>query len=91
MRNALKPPASITDGVVSVQPRKKPKGIAALEVETPVLAESDEHERVFHFTLGKPGQTRTVRLATDMLIDLDASNHLAGLWLLNVPPFPSQT
>jgi hypothetical protein len=91
MRNALKPPGTVTDGRVSVQSRKKQTGVTALEVETPLMAESDEHERVFHFTLGKPRQTRTVRFASDLLIDVDASNHLAGLWMLNVPPFPSQT
>jgi hypothetical protein len=30
-----------------------------------------------------------VRLARDLMLDVDASNHLAGLWLLNVPPFPA--
>ena len=90
-RNALRPPGSVTDGLLLVQPKKKAKGEQALEVETPVSAETDEREQVFHFTLGKPKQTRTVRFAENLLADLDASNNLAGLWLLNVPPFPSQT
>lgn len=90
MRNALKPPGSVVDGSVVLQSRKK-AGITAMEVETPMLAESDEAERIFHFTLGSPKKTRTVRFARDLLVDVDASNHLAGLWLLNVPPFPSQT
>jgi hypothetical protein len=88
-RNALRPPGSVTDGRVLVQSRKTGKGEQALEVEIPVSAETDEREQVFHFTLGKPKKTRTVRFAQDLLADVDASNNLAGLWLLNVPPFPS--
>lgn len=90
-RNALKPPGSITEGRILVPSRKSKGDVTSLEVETPVSAETDESERVFHFTLGRPKQTRTVRFARDLLIDLDSSNNLAGLWLLNVPPFPSQT
>lgn len=90
MRNALEPPRSVVDGSVVLQSRKK-TGVTAMEVETPMLAESDEAERIFHFTLGAPKKTRTVRFARDLLVDVDASNNLAGLWLLNVPPFPSQT
>lgn len=89
-RNALKPPASVQDARISVPARRSQTGLAAVEVETPVMAEADESERVFHFTLGKPRQTRTVRFASDLLVDVDSSNHLAGLWLLNVPPFPAR-
>jgi hypothetical protein len=60
-----------------------------LEVETPLTAEADADERVFHFTLGRPKQTRTVRCARDLLLDVDGANNLVGLWLLNVPPFPA--
>jgi hypothetical protein len=90
-RSTLQPPRGIEDGRVLVKSGKPVSGETALEVETPVLAETDESERVFHFTLGRPKRTRTVRFARDLLVDVDASNHLAGLWLLNVPPFPSQT
>lgn len=88
-RNSLKPPGTVEDAHVSVPSRRSQPGVAALEVETRLLAEADEAERVFHFTLGKPRQTRTLRFARDLLLDVDGSNHLAGLWLLNVPPFPA--
>ena len=90
-RSALKPPREVEDARVLVPSRRSQPGVAALEFETPLLAESDEAERVFHFTLCRPKQTRTVRFAKDLLIDVDSSNNLAGLWLLNVPPFPAQT
>jgi hypothetical protein len=87
-RNSLKPPAC-EDALVTVPSRRSQPNVASLEFETALLAEADESERVFHFVLGKRRQTRTVRFAKDLLLDVDGSNHLAGLWLLNVPPFPS--
>ena len=89
-RNALQPPGTVEDASITVPSRRSQPGVAALEVETPMRAETDEAERVFHFTIGRSRQTRTVRCATDLLLDVDASNNLAGVWLLNVPPFPAQ-
>jgi hypothetical protein len=62
--------------------------VAALQVETPVLAESDHAERVIHFRLGKARAARAIRVARDLLLEVDRQSRLAGLWLLNVPPFP---
>jgi hypothetical protein len=31
-----------------------------------------------------------VRLARDLLLDVDDKSHISGLWLLNVPPSPVQ-
>lgn len=87
-RHSLKPPGTIENAHVLVPSRSQPD-VASFEVETPMLAEADEAERVFHFVLGKRRQTRTVRFARDLLLDVDGSNNLAGLWLLNVPPFPA--
>jgi hypothetical protein len=89
-RSALKPPAKVEEAHVMVTSRKSQPEVASLEVETALLAETDENESVFHFTLGRPQKTRTVRLARDLLLDLDASNNLAGVWLLNVPPFQAR-
>lgn len=88
-RNSLAPPLKIEDALVTVPSRRSQPNVASLEFETALLAEADESERVFHFVLGKRRQTRTIRCARDLLLDVDGSNHLAGLWLLNVPPFPS--
>jgi len=90
-RNGLAPPGGVEDMNVRVPSRRSQPDVASLEVETALLAEADSDERVFHFTLGKKRQTRTVRFARDLLVDVDGSNNLAGLWLLNVPPFPSTT
>jgi hypothetical protein len=91
-RTTLAPPGGVEDGSIRVPARRSQPDVASLEVETPLLAEADSDERVFHFTLGKKNQkTRTVRFARDLLLDIDGSNNLAGLWLLNVPPFPSHS
>lgn len=88
-RNGLRPPGKVEDAGVVVPSRRSKPGLAAVEVETAMLAEADDAERVFHFTLGRPKQTRTVRLARDLMLDVDSANNLVGLWLLNVPPFPA--
>lgn len=87
MRGALKPPANIEEGRVLVPGRRSQSDLASLEVETALRAEADSDETVFHFTLGKTRQTRAIRLARDLLLEVDSSNNLAGLWFLNVPPF----
>ena len=88
-RSTLQPPGKVEDAQVLVPARRSKPGLAALEVETPLLAEADADERVFHFTLGKPKNTRTLRVARDLLMDVDGSNNLVGVWFLNVPPFPT--
>ena len=62
--------------------------VNAVEVDTPVAAESDHAERTIHFRLGHGREVRTVRIARDMLLDIDSRDRLAGVWLLDVPPFP---
>jgi hypothetical protein len=86
---SLSPPATIEDALVVIPSRASQPGIASLEVDTPLTAESDTHERVIHFRVGKRRDVRTVRLAKDLLLDVDPQSRIAGLWMLNVPPFPT--
>jgi hypothetical protein len=90
LRSGLTIPGTVEDGVVAVPARESEAAVASREVETAVFAESDSEERLFHFRLGKPRAMRTVRLANNLLLDIDSSNNLAGLWLLNVPPFQAR-
>jgi hypothetical protein len=53
-----------------------------------LIAEADHDQRNFHFRLGKPKSGRTVRIARDLLLDVDDKSQISGLWLLNVPPCP---
>ena len=87
-RADLIPPPAVEDAHVLVPMDATTPGAGLLEIETTLLAESDEAERVVHFRLGGARGVRTVRLGRDFLIDLDPLSRIAGLWLLNVPPFP---
>ena len=88
MRSALHPPGEVEDVRVTVPFRRSAGPIASMEVDTTVAAEADSSERTIHFRLGNGSSTRTVRIASDLLLDLDPAGRLAGLWLLNVPPLP---
>ncbi|MEK7401517.1 MAG: hypothetical protein AABZ80_04055 [Gemmatimonadota bacterium] len=87
-RSKLAPPTAIEDARVSVPPRSSKPGVAAMEVDVAVMAEADEAEQVFHFKVSGANRSRTIRLARDLLLDVDGTSHLVGLWMLNVPPFP---
>ena len=87
-RSDLKPPSGIQSARVKVGRNEVVLGLSAVEVDTPVAAESDDAERTIHFRLGPGRQVRTVRIARDMLLDIDTRDRLAGVWLLQVPPFP---
>lgn len=90
-RSSLVPPVAVEDARVSVPSDASQPDVAAIEVEVPLVAEADEAERVFHFRLSGTKRARTLRFARDLLLDVDGSNHLVGLWMLNVPPFPAQS
>lgn len=84
----LAPPNQVEDARVILPSRRSQPNIAAVEVDTPLVAEADSSERVIHFRLGKSRESRTVRVGRDLLLDVDRQSQIAGLWLLNVPPFP---
>lgn len=64
-------------------------GEDALEVDTAIQAVADEAERTIHFRIGPQRPVRVLRVAQDLLVEVDARTRLGGLWLLNVPPFPA--
>jgi hypothetical protein len=88
-RSALDVPKKVEEAAVLIPAARSSREIRSLEVATSLTAESDPSKSTFHFKLGKPSKTRAIRLAADILLDVDAQNRVAGLWLLNVPPCPS--
>jgi hypothetical protein len=86
--SALAPPTQIQDARVVVPARQSQPNIASLESSTHLIAEADSAQRNFHFRLGKPREARTIRLARDVLLDVDDKSQISGVWLLNVPPAP---
>ena len=87
---ALSPSAHIEDAHVVIPARRSQPNIASMEMATHLIAEADHAQRNFHFRLGKPKLTRTIRLARDLLLDVDDKSQISGLWLLNVPPGPAE-
>lgn len=66
-----------------------PEGSRALiEVETPISADATTNETLIRLRFG-PAAARTVRVAENVLADLDERGRLAGLWLERLPLFPS--
>ena len=87
-RPALAAPTTIEDAQVVIPSRASQPGVASLEVDTAIMAEADGDEKLIHFRVGQRRDVRTVRLGRDLLIELDMQSRIAGLWMLNVPPFP---
>lgn len=88
MRSTLTPPTTSQPGHASLPPTMVGNTISDVEVDTPLAAESDRHERTFHLRVGAPRKSRAVRVGQSILLELDDADQLAGLWLLNVPPVP---
>lgn len=74
---------------VRVPSRASQPGLAALEVDTAIRAVADAPERTIHFRIGPTRSSRAMRVARDLLLEVDAHSRIAGLWFLNVPPFPA--
>ena len=89
----LDPPPAVEDAcvVLPAQAAAAIGEVASLEMATLLTAETDQEQRNIHFRLGRPRRARTVRVARDLLLDVDEGSHLSGLWLLNVPPCPDDT
>ena len=82
-------PSRVEDGLVVVPSRTSQPNIASLEMATRVTAEADTAQRNFHFKVGSARGARTVRVGRDLLLDIDDKSQISGLWLLNVPPCPT--
>lgn len=88
---AFSAPSVVEDARVVVPSRKSQPEIASLEMNAHLVAESDADQRTIHFRLGKPRGARTIRVARDLLLDIDDKSQISGLWLLNVPPCPTES
>jgi hypothetical protein len=86
---SLEPPPSSKDGQITFPDRRSQPGVAAVEVDTPLTVDKNPTESMFHIRVGRHKPTTVVRVADHLLIELDKQSRLAGLWLLEVPPFPN--
>lgn len=74
-------------GRVSLTPPDE-DAVGLIEIEAPVEAEASESETVIHLRFGRR-TARSVAVADNLVADLDGEGRLAGLWLKNLPLFPS--
>jgi len=63
--------------------------VAAVEVDTALTMEKNDAESVLHIRVGRARPARVVRAADRLLVEVDKHSRLAGLWFLDVPPFPN--
>ena len=82
-------PEAAKDGQVTFPTRKSQPGVAAVEVDTPISVEKNETDSVFHIRVGRARAATVVRVGDHLLVEVDKQSRLAGLWLLEVPPFPN--
>jgi hypothetical protein len=82
---ALSPPEAEAGEVV--RPANHASG-GASAVDSALSAEVDDPERIFHFRFGPSAESQAIRVGSDLLVDVERSGTVAGIWLLNVPPFP---
>ena len=86
---SLAPPAASKDGQVTFPGRNSQPGVSAVEVDTALTVSKNEKESVFHIRVGRQRPATIVRIADHMLVEIDKQHRIAGLWLLEVPPFPN--
>jgi uncharacterized protein YuzE len=82
-------PSMVENARITVPARNADRGVSLVQVNTTLIADADHAERTIHFRLGASRASRTVRIASDILVDVDDKSRVLGLWLLNVPPFPA--
>lgn len=85
----LTPPATPKEGQVTFPDRRSENGVSAVEVDTALTVDKNEKESVFHIRVGRQRPATIVRVADHMLVEIDKQSRIAGLWLLEVPPFPN--
>jgi len=88
-RDDLAIPEATREGRVIFPSRESQPGVAAVEVDTALTAEKNQAESVFHIRVGRARPAAVVRVADRLLVEVDKSSRLVGLWFLDVPPFPN--
>lgn len=87
--DTLAAPGACKDARVVFPSRKSQVGVAAVELDTALTVEKNQTESVFHIRVGRFRAAAVVRIGDRLLVELDKQSRLAGLWFLDVPPFPN--
>src|SRR6266436_546598 len=86
---SLVPPEASKQGQVTFPGRRSQPDVAAVELDTALTVDKNPSESVFHIRVGRQRAATVVRVADHMLVEVDKQSRIAGLWLLDVPPFPN--
>ena len=73
---------------VVIPGRSPRRGAAAMEFDTTISMAADPGGRVYHLRVGTRRPVEPIRVADKLLVEVDAANRLAGLWLDGVPSRP---
>ncbi|HEY7686697.1 MAG TPA: hypothetical protein VH833_11375 [Gemmatimonadales bacterium] len=87
--DALVAPAAAKKARVLFPSRRSQPAVTAVEVDTALTVEKNADESVFHIRVGRARPVSVMRVADHLLVEVDKQSRLAGLWLLEVPPFPN--
>ena len=87
--NTLAPPDDPKEGAVIFPSRSSQPGVAAVEVDTALTMEKNAAESILHLKVGRSRTATPVRVGDHLLVEIDKQHRLAGVWLLDVPPFPN--
>lgn len=88
-RDDLAAPDATEEARVIFPIRRSQPGVAAVEVDTALTVEKNQSESVFHIRVGRARPVTVVRVANLLLVEVDRQTRLAGLWFIDVPPFPN--
>jgi hypothetical protein len=75
-------------GQVVIPSRSARRGASALEFDTTVSVAADPAEQIFHIRIGTRRAVEPVRVAEGFVVEVDASQRIAGFWLEGVPALP---
>jgi hypothetical protein len=87
--DSLRAPSTAQDARVLFPGRRSQAAISAVEVDTALTVEKNGAESIIHIRVGRSRPIRVIRIADHLLVEVDKQSRLAGLWLLEVPPFPN--
>jgi hypothetical protein len=81
------PPDVRERGRLVIPPRVSQPGIAAVEMETALVAERSADGSTIHVRVGPRRRVTATRLADGLILELDKKGEIAGFWLMGVPRF----
>jgi hypothetical protein len=84
----LTAPAAKERGRLILPARPSQPGIAAVEVDTHMVAEKTPDDSTIHIRVGPARRVKLLQVAENLVLELDEASEIAGFWLTQVPPFP---